>query len=284
MLENLATAVGVALRTARPGRARRTRADLQGARDEVRCSLRFTRGVAAASLIFGSVVCQVSRAQSTVTTAADATAAAALSAASAAQSAAASASAARAAVAVLAAAAASGAPAVAPAPHTAATSKRADGGAVWAAPAGIVLYGLPILALVFVLLTVMRINRVLAKSPWSLADALSEDVMLPVPIKTETDGAGVKVLTYQVGADNKPILVPQLRASTSRVIALIGMVAIVFLYLGFGTFALFSFGSTGRLPESMREIVTYLVAGLTLFAPYAVNKLANLFQQGIGEK
>ena len=63
-----------------------------------------------------------------------------------------------------------------------------------------------------------------------------------------------------------------------------GMIAILFLFIGFGVFALFSFGSLGSLPGSMNEVVKFLVAGLTLFAPYFVNKFASLFQGISGGK
>jgi hypothetical protein len=40
---------------------------------------------------------------------------------------------------------------------------------------------------------------------------------------------------------------------------------------------MFEFGMTGELPESISQVVEFMLAGLTLFAPYAVNKFSNLF-------
>jgi hypothetical protein len=60
--------------------------------------------------------------------------------------------------------------------------------------------------------------------------------------------------------------------------ALMGTVVILLLFLGFGAVAIFSFASTGSLPKSMDQVVSFLLAGLTLFAPYAVNKFSKVFE------
>ena len=84
--------------------------------------------------------------------------------------------------------------------------------------------------------------------------------------------------------EGKPVLAPVLKASSSRVIALMGMLAILFMFIGFGTFALYGFGKVGARPESIDKVVNFLVAGMTLFAPYVVNKFASLFQGLTGGK
>ena len=63
-----------------------------------------------------------------------------------------------------------------------------------------------------------------------------------------------------------------------------GMMVIVFLFVGFGVFAMFSFGVTGALPNSMDTLIKFLAAGMTLFAPYVVNKFASLFSGISGGK
>jgi hypothetical protein len=40
---------------------------------------------------------------------------------------------------------------------------------------------------------------------------------------------------------------------------------------GNATFALYGVAKTGKMPESTDTIVKFLVAGMTLFAPYVVN-------------
>ncbi len=74
-----------------------------------------------------------------------------------------------------------------------------------------------------------------------------------------------------------------MHASSRQVIALMETLAIQFLFTGFGAFAHFAFGSTGCLPESNSEVVQFLLAGLTPFAPHALNKRSSVFR-GIGGK
>lgn len=104
------------------------------------------------------------------------------------------------------------------------------------------------------------------------SDALSEE--------TEVTAWDVQngIKKPMLDSNGKPLFVVEMRASTSRVIALMGMIVILLMYLGFGTFALFSFGKTGVMPKSVDQIVTYLLSGLTLFAPYLVNKFSKLFE------
>ncbi len=93
-------------------------------------------------------------------------------------------------------------------------------------------------------------------STWSLANALSEEADLTV-----TDGAGI--------ATKKTVLV----ASTSRLIALMGCLVIMALLLCIGVFEVWDFAHTGTIPGAT-DVLTFLAGGLTLFAPYAVNKVA----------
>jgi len=153
----------------------------------------------------------------------------------------------------------------------------------WEKPNSFFLYAIPIVVLLGSLMAIFSIRAALTPSSWSIADALSEEVQLPV-IEEITDNAGIKTRATKYDKDNKPILVPELRASSSRLIALMGMIAILFLFIGFGVFAVFSFGSTGLVPEGIERVVNFLVAGLTLFAPYLINKFSSLFQVNSGGK
>ncbi|SDO73126.1 hypothetical protein SAMN05216303_102209 [Rhodoferax sp. OV413] len=154
----------------------------------------------------------------------------------------------------------------------------------WTPPANWLLYCVPVVALVGAVIAIWIIRSALLQAPnWSLADALSEPTDLPVYTET-TDAAGNVTRSLQLGADGRPLLAPQMRASSSRVIALMGMVAILFLFIGFGALALFGLGSTGQVPEHMDRVVNFLVAGMTLFAPYVVNKFSALFQGLTGRK
>jgi GH24 family phage-related lysozyme (muramidase) len=65
-----------------------------------------------------------------------------------------------------------------------------------------------------------------------------------------------------------------MEASTSRLIALAGSVAILLIYVGFGVFSLYTYGLTCQMPASTVAVSTFLYSGLTLFAPYVANKFS----------
>jgi hypothetical protein len=99
----------------------------------------------------------------------------------------------------------------------------------------------------------------LLRSPtWQLGDAVSEEAdNQPNPLP-----AGVK-----------PVMV----ASSSRLIALIGLLNILGVFLGFGYYFLYSaFAGTVHL-EDMRSVIYYLFSGAVMFAPYLANQLQNAF-------
>lgn len=131
------------------------------------------------------------------------------------------------------------------------------------------------------LLSILVIRKSLPKE-WSLADALSEDVELSATTEVKESKNGVDTVTKTplYDGDGKPFLVTEMKASSSRLIALIGMLVILFMYIGFGSLLLLDFGKTGKIsdPDTLSEIIKFLVAGMTLFAPYLVNKFASLFQ------
>lgn len=102
---------------------------------------------------------------------------------------------------------------------------------------------------------------------WSLADALSEEADLTVP-----DAAGLPYTVNGVVAKKTELV-----ASSSRLIAFMGLLAIMFLYLGFGAFILWGFAKTGTIPAAASGVTNYLLGGMTLFAPYVVNKFASVF-------
>jgi hypothetical protein len=136
-------------------------------------------------------------------------------------------------------------------------------------PATAMVYGVPIIVFLAALTAIAAIKRSLPAT-WSLAEALSEEVFI-TPLK---DASGATILDK----DGKPVLLPEMKASSSRVIALMGMVALLVMYVGFGVFALYSFGVDGKLDNKMDGVISFLAAGMTLFAPYAVNKAASMFQ------
>jgi hypothetical protein len=148
----------------------------------------------------------------------------------------------------------------------------------WKEPSGFLTYGVILVVLFGSLGAVFAVRGALSKSSWSLADALSEDVQ--VTLFKETIGAEGKNTGREPvrDEDKKLVTVTDMRASSSRVIALMGMLVLVFLFMGFGIITLYSFAVSGRVPDSIDKAISFLVAGLTLFAPYLVNKFSSLFQ------
>lgn len=141
----------------------------------------------------------------------------------------------------------------------------------WVVPKPWFVYTVVGIVLIGSLYALILIRAALVNSKWSLSDALSE----------ETDVTAIETVNGvqkpMLDANQQPLTITEMRASTSRVVALMGMIVIIMMFLGFGTFALFEFATTGNMPQSIDNVVNYLLAGLTLFAPYVVNKFSTMF-------
>lgn len=111
-----------------------------------------------------------------------------------------------------------------------------------------------------------------AKS-WSLTDALSEEVPLT---KTDADGNPVDAVGKPLPPGQAPITVTLMKASSSRFIAMIGTVAILMLYVGFGLACLRRFADGENIPD-MSKGSSFFYSGIVLFAPYIVNKFSSAF-------
>lgn len=110
---------------------------------------------------------------------------------------------------------------------------------------------------------------------WSLADALSEEADVTPEGAAPQAGAAAGVPPVPPATT---MVVTTLHASSSRLIAFLGSIVILFLFLGFGMVMIYDFATTGALPSSASSVKDYLLTGLTLFAPYAVNKVSSLFE------
>jgi hypothetical protein len=131
-------------------------------------------------------------------------------------------------------------------------------------------YGFVILLAISVVLALLLIQRNLSMSQWSLSDALSEEVSTNV---LDKDGKPI------IDADQKPVMVTLMRASSSRLIALMGMVGLFSLFMGFGFIMLKNYALTGQLPDEnlLNKLQNYFIGGLSLFAPYLINKASGVF-------
>jgi hypothetical protein len=122
---------------------------------------------------------------------------------------------------------------------------------------------------IVILVALATVRSSLMNSTWSLADALSEEADI-----TPLDASG-KPYT---GPDGKALITSELRASSSRFIALIGLIGILLLYLGFGLEVLFRFGNGDPVPaDTINTIEQMLLYGAIMFAPYIANKFSSVF-------
>ena len=153
------------------------------------------------------------------------------------------------------------------------------------------VYAITLTVALGTLVGLLLVRRRLTKEGWSLANALSEPTRLTIPVQwrwTESAGDRVAITPSSSAAsqairaaDGTPIAMTLLEASSSRLIATLGGIGILMLYMGFGIFALYSFGLTCQLPGSMSAVTTFLMSGLSLFAPYVANKVSTAIQPGI---
>jgi len=131
-----------------------------------------------------------------------------------------------------------------------------------------------------VIVTLVVIYWRLQHSGWSIANAISEPTHLSIPLDEQwaqsqgDNRARIKALA----PNGPPTSVILMEASSSRLIALAGMVSILLIYVGFGVFSLYTFGLTCQMPASTVAVSTFLYSGLTLFVPYVANKVSGILQ------
>jgi hypothetical protein len=113
--------------------------------------------------------------------------------------------------------------------------------------------------LLFVFLMVMFIG-LLRNKDWSLADAVSEEAAPQPPTLPEK-------------REGKPIMV----ASSSRLVALLGLLGILSMFIGVGYYLLWVLFCTGTVPQ-LWEIVRFFYTGAAMFAPYIVNQIRETFE------
>ena len=105
---------------------------------------------------------------------------------------------------------------------------------------------------------VFTVVGLLRSQNWFLGDALSEEAgNQPDPLPP-----GVK-----------PVMV----ASSSRLMALLGLLNILGVFLGFGYYFLYAaFAGTVNLTD-MKSVIYYLCSGAVMFAPYLANQVRSAF-------
>jgi len=141
--------------------------------------------------------------------------------------------------------------------------------------AGVFPYFLVAFVLIAVFVGFAAIRAGVNQRAWAISDALSEEVET-----TCLDADGKPVLD----AKGEPLKATTLKASSSRLIALVGMIAILVIYVGFGSVILRDYATKGVVSGDIEKLLWFLVSGGTLFAPYLVNKTSAAFSSMFGGK
>jgi hypothetical protein len=146
-----------------------------------------------------------------------------------------------------------------------------DGAPTVSPPSEALVYAVIGIMLAGTLIAFAATKAALAKSNWSLADALSEEA--DIAFSQKLDG----ISTARFDDNMKPIMITELCASSSRLIAFAGLIALLMMFMGFGVFVLYFFAMGGGVPPGLDQGYKFLLAGMTIFAPYIVNKFASVF-------
>ncbi|MFP5221691.1 MAG: hypothetical protein ACLGSA_05325 [Acidobacteriota bacterium] len=119
------------------------------------------------------------------------------------------------------------------------------------------LYAVIFLGYGLLVVSVLFIFAKLRTDPqWSLGRALSENTVVE---QQDPDDACKKKLVY--------IDLP----STSRLIAFLGMIVLLSIFLALGTVMVWTLGRTGKI-ISLGDAQNFLWAGLSMFAPYLISQ------------
>ena len=120
-----------------------------------------------------------------------------------------------------------------------------------------------VLAGLFIVM-LLDVNRVVKNRQWSLADALSEEsAYQPKEIMKKEDVI--------------------LLASTSRLIALLGLLGILTTVLGIGYSIMWNLFIFGTVPD-LTMVRSFLFGSACLFAPYLANQIGGMFGQSAASK
>ena len=152
-----------------------------------------------------------------------------------------------------------------------------------AAPAEPVLTFVPELTLWFVLaMFVIGVGVPIRKlsrdaSGWSLTDALSEKNPSHAPVAIVQ--AAVAVVPGDVAPAAAPPVDPGSSASASRLVAFLGTIAILAMFMGFGLYAIWAAfnGRAAEARDTLKAMSSYLLYGSAMYAPYAFNQIKAAF-------
>lgn len=115
-----------------------------------------------------------------------------------------------------------------------------------------------------------RVQNGQAQKKWSLARALSEESK-EVETITSTDPTNNTTVVKKT----ENVLAP----SSSRLIAFLGLIGILGIFLGTGFYMLWSLFSKGTVSGELDKISKFLAVGGTIFVPYLANQLKDIFKK-----
>lgn len=100
-------------------------------------------------------------------------------------------------------------------------------------------------------------------NPWKLSEALSEKSGVLAPAGSDSGKNDGKLV-----------------ASSSRLIAFVGSIALLAVFFGFGIYILWAAftGNTSQLGADVKAVGTYFLYGSALFTPYAFNQVKDAFK------
>jgi hypothetical protein len=130
-------------------------------------------------------------------------------------------------------------------------------GVVWSTPQLSVAYILIGFLLLGTTLAILSVRDILATSTWSLAEALSEQTTVSVDDPANPSHKIDRTIS---------------KSSMSRLIAMMGMMAILILYISIGCACLWTLTQKGTFPDSALQGAAFLTSGISLFIPYVANK------------
>jgi hypothetical protein len=130
-------------------------------------------------------------------------------------------------------------------------------GAFWYTPQASVGYILICVILLGTTIAILSIRDILSASTWSLADALTDQTVATVD---DPKNPGQKI-SQTVS-----------KSSMSRLIAMMGMMTILILYVSIGCACVWTLTQTGKFPDSALQGAAFLTSGISLFVPYIANK------------
>lgn len=136
------------------------------------------------------------------------------------------------------------------------------------APPNWLLYGIVIVSGAVALFGALATISLLRRSTWSIRDAMSESGEV-----TLEDANGMPVLDAQ----GRPVKVARMIASSSRLIAFLGLIGILTLFMAQGLLLVWRTAHGDPIAQVATDFSNYLIYGSVMFAPYVVNKFSSVF-------